>query len=61
LRQARIRENEAQLDQMKQIKQMLKEREGDCQNLALKVAEHQNERHRSEDMLQLLQDKVGLV
>ena len=59
--QARIRENEAQLEQMKQMKQTLKEREGDCQNLALKVAEHQSEKHRSEDMLQLLQDKVGLV
>jgi len=57
--EARIRENEAQIEEMTQIKELLKEREGDCQNLALKVAEHQNEKHRSEDMLQLLQDKVG--
>ena len=56
--EARIRENEVQLEEMKQIKELLKEREGDCQSLSLRVAENQNEKHRSEDMLQLLQDKV---
>ena len=59
--EARIRESDARLSELSRTQDLLKEREDDCQNLALKVSEQQNERHRAEDMLQLLQDKDVLL
>ena len=40
---------------------LLKEREDDCEALALKVQELVNEQHRSQDMIQLLRDKDLLL
>jgi len=57
--EARIRENEAQLMELGHTKDLLKEREDDCQNLALKISEQQNEKHHTEDMLQLLQVRAS--
>ena len=53
----RIREHEAALEEAEAVKTALKTSEEECETLTLKVQELHNEKHRAEDMLQLLQDK----
>ena len=57
----RIREHEAALEEAEAVKTALKTSEGECETLTLKVQELHNEKHRAEDMLQLLQDKDVLL